>query len=355
MQQINNPYSDLKILCHTDKLDDILKQKRTAPLHVRIKPTNICNQNCWYCLYANDAVVKNRSVNRRESIPWKKMKEIVNDLSDIGTKAVTFSGGGEPLCYSHICETIELVQQKGIEYAVISNGQALNEKERDALSRARWVRISLDSVNEQMYSKLRGVNTFQTVIRNIERFARKKDDECVLGVNYVVTKDNSGDVYEICSLLSSIGVDNIKFSPLIIKGTVPQYHMDIKDKVEEQISRAQADFQNSRFKIIDKYTNDESLDLNFVKCEKCFISEVFTVIGADCKVYYCHQRAYTSQGMLGDLTDQTFKELWYSDEIIKKSREMKPQDECNFRCAFEERNQLLNQLMNIDKTHINFI
>ena len=77
MQQINNVYNDLKILCHPDKLDAILNGRRTAPLYVRIKPTNICNQNCWYCVYANDKVVENRSVDRRESIPWEKMQEII--------------------------------------------------------------------------------------------------------------------------------------------------------------------------------------------------------------------------------------------------------------------------------------
>lgn len=355
MRQINNPYSDLKILCHPDKLSAILKEERTAPLYVRIKPTNVCNQNCWYCVYANDAVIDNRSVNRREFIPWNKMQQILNDLSDMGTKAVTFSGGGEPLCYPYIYQTLQLVQDKGIEYAMISNGQALDTKARDALRNAKWIRISLDSVNREMYQKMRGVDTFQEVIDNISKFASEKDSECVLGVNCVVTKDNYKNIYEMCRLLSSIGVDNVKFSPLMVKGAIPEYHMEIRNQVEEQIKMAEADFQSNAFRIVDKYTNDESMDENFVKCAKCHIKEIFTVIGADCKVYYCHQRAYTERGTVGDLAEMSFKELWFSEETTKKFREMKPEEECNFRCAFEERNQLLESLVNMDKRHINFI
>lgn len=356
MQQINNVYNDLKILCHPDKLDAILNGRRTAPLYVRIKPTNICNQNCWYCVYANDKVVENRSVDRRESIPWEKMQEIIMDLSEMGTKAVTFSGGGEPLCYHHIYETLELVRGKNIDYAMISNGQALDETAREALKDAKWLRISLDSVDREMYQKIRGVDTYPIVIENIKKFAKEKNDECVLGINFVVSKENYSSVYEMCNILSAIGVDNVKFSPLMVKGTIPEYHMQIKESIEEQLARAKDDFQNDKFTIIDKYTNDASFDKNFQKkCAHCYITEIFTVVGADCKVYYCHQRAYTQSGMIGSLENQTLKQLWFSDDTTKKLKQMVPQDECSFRCAFEERNELLDRLVNMDRRHINFI
>lgn len=356
MQQINNVYSDLKILCHPDKLQAILSGQRTAPLYVRIKPTNVCNQNCWYCVYANDKVIENRSVNRRESIPWEKMQEIINDLSEMGTKAITFSGGGEPLCYPYIIETLNLVRKKGIDYAMISNGQAMEAKAREALREAKWVRISLDSVNENMYQKIRGVNTYNKVLDNIARFAKEKNKNCVLGVNFVVTKDNYKDIYTMCKMLFEIGVDNVKFSPLMVKGTIPEYHMEIRQQVEKQISKAKTELESKYFSIIDKYTDDQSFYKDFEKkCEHCYIKEIFTVIGADCNVYYCHQRAYTKQGMIGSLQNQSFKELWFLDETTNKFRNMNPKNECNFRCTFEERNELLDSLVNMDKRHINFI
>lgn len=356
MQQINNPYSDFKIFCHPEKMKDILDGVRTAPLYVRIKPTNICNQNCYYCVYANDKVIDNRAVNRRESISWDKMKEIINDLSEMGTKAITFSGGGEPLCYQYIYDTLDLVKEKGIDFAMISNGQALNDRACEALSDAKWIRISLDSINPEMYKKIRGVDTFPTVISNIEHFAKLKSANCVLGVNYVVTQDNYKGVYEICKILADAGADNIKFSPLMVKGTIPEYHAQIKKDVEEQIARAKSDLSGNCFTIIDKYTNDESLNKEFKKAySHCCIKEIFTVIGADSKVYYCHQRAYTEQGCIGSLENHSFKQLWFSEETTEKFRKMDAVKECNFRCVFDERNQLLNDLINMDKNHINFI
>lgn len=356
MQQISNPYSDLKILCHPDKMRDLLERRRTAPLYVRIKPTNICNQNCWYCVYANDKVIENRHLDRRESIAWPKMQEIIYDLAEMGTKAITFSGGGEPLCYPYIRETLELVKANNIDYAMITNGQALDKSARKALREASWVRISLDSSDDEMYRRIRKVDTFGRVLDNISAFAKDKAKDCVLGVNYVVTKDNYQEIYNTCKLLSGIGIDNIKFSPLMVKGAIPEYHREIRYIVMEQLEKARKELQTERFSIIDKYSEDESLTSNYQKPYRCcYIKEIFTVIGADCKVYYCHQRAYTEDGIVGDLTGRSFKELWFSEETSRKFEDMDASVQCNFRCAFDERNQLLDTLINMDKRHINFI
>ena len=47
-------YSSLKVLHYKDKLDSLESDKPiTAPIHIRIKPTNICNHKCYYCSYQN--------------------------------------------------------------------------------------------------------------------------------------------------------------------------------------------------------------------------------------------------------------------------------------------------------------
>ena len=69
----------------------------------------------------------------------------------------------------------------------------------------------------------------------------------------------------------------------------------------------------------------------------------------------CHQRAYTKPGEIGDLLKQSLKEIWYSQEAIKKVREFDPFRECPFPCAFDERNMMLNEFLELDDEHINFI
>lgn len=356
MDKNRSVYSGLKLFHHMDRINDLINGKRTMPVYVRIKPTNMCNQKCYYCVYADDSVFDTRKVEKRDSIPWEKMKEIIEDLSEGGVKAITFSGGGEPLCYPYILPALRLVQKSGIDYSVITNAQALEGQVVEELINAKWIRVSLDSSDGSTYEKIRGVKTFDKVISNIENFAGKKCKDCELGINYVVTNDNYNQIYDICRIASGIGVNNIKFAPIMVKDFTAKYHQNIAPIVEEQIVHAKENFERNDFKIIDKYSNDIGLDEEFQKqyCI-CFMKEIFTVIAADSKVYYCHQKAYTPEGLIGDISGQSFNSLWFSEETTEKFRKMRADTECNFRCVFEERNQLLNDFIFMDQRHLNFI
>ncbi len=349
------PYSDLKIFHHIERVSGLLENKRVAPIYVRIKPTNVCNQRCFYCGYADDYLFDGRKVDKRESIPWNVMKDLIDDLAKMKVKAVTFSGGGEPLCYHSIKQTLELVQNYGLDYSMITNGQTLQGEIAEYLKYAKLVRISFDSYDPQTYEDVRRVKTHAEVLRNIEDFAKIKG-KCTLGINCVVTKQNATQIYDLCKLVKELGVDNIKLSPILIKENEAGYHEEIKDTVSEQIARAKEELQDKKFTIVDKYTNDLALDKDFHKgYTRCLIQEFFAVVAADSKLYRCHQRAYTMAGEIGDLAKHSFEEIWYSSDVIRKVRDFNPCTECQFRCAFDERNIILDDFLNIDQEHVNFI
>lgn len=351
-----SPYSELKIFHHVDRIEGLINDKRVAPIYIRIKPTNVCNQNCFYCGYANDSLYDGRKVDKRESIPWDIMERTLIELAEMGVKAVTFSGGGEPLCYHSIEKTLALTKELGIDYSMITNGQALEGEIIEYLKDAKWLRVSFDSYQEDTYNRVRGVLTHSKVVKNIENFAKKKSENCTLGINCVITKQNAAEIYDICKLVKDAGADNIKLSPIMVKEDGAAYHGAIKNIVMEQIERAKEQLEDNRFRIVDKYTNDLSMDENFKKSyHRCVIQELFAVIAADSKVYRCHQRAYTKAGEIGDLTENTFKDIWYSEETRKRLQEYDAYKECQFRCAFDERNALLNDFLQVDKNHINFI
>ena len=131
-------YSNLKIFDHIDKLNEAVKEnKRVAPIYIRIKPTNYCNHKCYYCSYADSALGLRDSVQKQDQISWEKMQEIISDMKDMGVKAVTFSGGGEPLVYPHIVETMQQVLDAGIDLSIITNGQLLKEERAKVLAKAK--------------------------------------------------------------------------------------------------------------------------------------------------------------------------------------------------------------------------
>ena len=284
------------------------------------------------------------------------MESVLCEIGEMGVKAVTFSGGGEPLCYPYIIDTLYMVERLGVDYAMITNGQALHGEAADCLKRAKWIRVSFDSSNSSTYENVRGVNTHSQILANIENFAHIKNASCVLGINCVITKNNAEEVFDICRIVKKLGVDNIKLSPILVKDEQENYHNEIKKNVMEQIQEAKQKLEDEKFRIVDKYSDDIALINSYEKDYSiCYIQNFFAVIAADAKVYRCHQRAYTKAGEIGDLTKMSLKEIWYAQETIDKVKNFNPQKECTFRCAFDERNKLLNDFMNIDYNHINFI
>lgn len=351
------PYSNLKIFAHSQVLNDIGEGKRVAPVYIRIKPTNYCNHKCYYCSYADSALGLRDSVNKQDQIPWEKMKEIIIDIADMGVKAVTFSGGGEPLVYPYIVETMQKVLEAGIDLSVITNGQNLKGERAEVLKNAKWVRVSFDAANAETYAKVRQLpsEAFCEVCDNIRQFARIKQCNCELGVNFVINHENAMQVYDMAKLVKGLGVNHIKYTTRVTKDLFA-YHEPFRQSAVEQIYRAKEELENDNFRIINKYESDFDSVLVFHRCyDKCYINRIFTVIAADSKVYFCHDKAYVKDGVVGDLKNRSFKDLWFSEEVIKRCQDFNPQKECNHHCVYDDRNELLSTFYSLDRNHINFI
>lgn len=357
---MENAYSSVKIFHHKDALNTMERGDIGAPFYIRIKPTNLCNHHCAYCTYGSgntDQKAENRNnIDHVDMIPGEKMLEIIDDMGSMGVKAVTFSGGGEPLTYPHIVEAVSRIKEKNIDLSLISNGQLLKGETAEAFYDAKWVRISFDSPNAEEYSKLRGISVqaYKEVIENIADFAKRKNKECVLGINFVVGKSNYKRVYEAAELLKKLGADNIKYAALI--SNEKQYHESIKDEVIGQIHRAKKELGSDSFQIINNYEEDW-MDKNFTAqpFSTCYTCRLVTVIAADQKVYLCHTRAYDSEAVVTDIRNQSFKEAWYSEEARTKLLKLRPAKECRNFCVYRERNELIHEYFNINYDHVNFI
>lgn len=350
-------YSDLKIFRHPKKLEALRRKEVTAPLYIRIKPTNRCNHRCYYCSYADKELSLREKVNLHDSIPWEKLREVINDLGEMKVKAVTFSGGGEPLVYPHIVEAMKLVLDNKINLSVITNGQNLSSEIAEVLTKAHWVRISMDSCDATTYSEIRRIpeKNFIIVSDNIKIFAQKKLPDCELGINYVINHENANSIYQMAKYVKELGVNHIKYTARITRN-LHSYHDKFKASAIEQIQRASHDFSTGSFKVINKYEDDFVLCAVFNRnYSKCPIMQIITVIGADSKVYLCHDKAYVPGGELGDLKNQTFKNLWFSEETKNRFESFDAQKECQHHCVYDQRNIMINSYLSLKEQHINFI
>lgn len=356
MDRNSTPYSLLKVFYHQDIMRHLLAGERCQPLYVRIKPTNKCNHNCNYCHYKN-AYLDLEDYDPNDEISRDKMLEIVSDMQKMGTRAITFSGGGEPLLYPYIEETMQAVLDAGIDLSIITNGSMLTGRRAELLAKSKWVRLSIESISDEEYCRVRGIKagSFAKLCENIKAFAAVKGSSCELGVNVVVNEDNHDEVIEMASLMKSLGANHVKFAPMITTDTT-EYHAPFKEKVTQALRDAQAELASDRFKIIDLYTGDFSDSVVFTRrYSNCPIKEFICVICANSKVYYCHDKAYLHDGIVGDISCVSFKEMWNSQTTADNFRNFDAIKNCKQHCVYDSRNELINSFLGMDRNHVNFV
>lgn len=350
-------YSPLKPFAFPERLERIRNGMVPPPAHVRIKPTNVCNHSCYFCAYRSDNLTLGSDMVERDRIPREKMQEIVEDLIVMGVGAVTFSGGGEPLIYPHIAETIVRLAEAGIAIGMLSNGSRLLGKPADAMAaHGAWLRVSIDGWDGASYARYRsiGEEEFGKVIRNLEAFSAR-GSACLLGASVIVDHTNASHIADLCRTLKNAGVRHVKISPCIVKDSGEannRYHEGFRQTVEEQIARAGA-LQDENFSVVNHYhALSECFDEGAHTCPMAYL---LTIIGADCQVYTCQDKAYTPSGLLGSIKERRFRDFWFSAENAAALAAVNPSLHCRHHCVASHKNKLLNEFNRLDARHIAFV
>ncbi|OHB98730.1 MAG: radical SAM protein [Planctomycetes bacterium RIFCSPLOWO2_12_38_17] len=352
-------YTKLKIFHYQAKIDSLPQQSKDIlpPVHIRIKPTNACGHNCWYCAYKADNLQLGKDMNKRDFIPKEKMAEILDDLVEMGVKAVTFSGGGDPLYYPYLLDAVKKLAQTPIKFASLTNGSRLQGEVAEIFAhRGTWLRISIDGWDDESYARYRNVKVgeFTKVMNNIESF-KNLGGKCYLSISLIVDKENAGHVYEFIRRLKNMGVNSVKVSPCIVSndGAVNNaYHQPIFDQVKESTRKAVADFSDGHFEIFDSY---HALDDKFKKdYDWCPYLQILPVIGADLNIYPCQDKAYNLEdGLIGTIKNQRFKDFWFSDK--NKFLKINPSVNCNHHCIANEKNKMVLEYLYADSEHLSFV
>ncbi len=268
----------------------------------------------------------------------------MNDLQDMGTKAVTFSGGGEPLLHPDIVNIMNVALTNGLDLSIITNGQLLSGERAQTLSNSKWVRVSIDytTPKEMMESRNVSEKSFEQVLDNLRHFARIKSSITDLGVNFIVTQYNHAGLIPFAKILKECGVENIRFAPVYVSN-FREYHELIAPRVRDQLKEIQV-ICDSRFSVNSTYDLDSPSKLPSHPFTCCLYAQTVPVVGADLNVYACHNTAYSEHGKIGCIRDQSFKDLWFGAEAKAKLIALNPSVVCRHECANHHKVELFNAL-----------
>ncbi len=364
----SDPYSPYKIVHHADRLADLRNGKHPVPLQIQLIISDLCNQSCNFCAYRLEGYTSNQHFgtvdpvtevvnnNPNRMIPYEKCLEVMDDCVEMGIPAIQITGGGEPTVHPKATEIFSAVIERGLDLAVVTNGALVPDKMLEPLSKAQWIRVSVDAARESTYARTRNVRpaVFHRVWENIRRIAGVKSKNTILGIGFVVTRDNYEEILQCAELARHSGADNIRISAVFSQDDF-EYHKGHFDAAAKMAKQAVADFDAPPgfrvFNLFDDRINDlkqQRPDYSF-----CSYMHLNVYIGGDLKVYRCCNLAYNDRGKYGDIADKRFKDFWGTPDQ-KKAFDTFDARGCD-RCMFNNKNRFINYITSPDAMHINYI
>jgi len=178
IQFINNHSSEIlsEYLIFRYKFKNYPKNQidSNIPQHLIIEPTSACNLRCVFCYQVDEDFTE----NYMGSMDFKLFKKIIDDAFEIGVKAITLTGRGEPTLNPKIGEMLEYCSGKFFDLKMNTNATRLNEKLIHQILKSGVTDLvfSVDSYEKEEYESIRIRGIFENVLNNIKKFKEIKDN-----------------------------------------------------------------------------------------------------------------------------------------------------------------------------------
>lgn len=244
----NNYTSNIyKLAYKTDRVEEF-KNNLFRPIGLHFALTDKCNLNCEFC--SNE----NRESNE---FTLDEVKNTLKTFSEIGAKAVEFTGG-EPTLHPNINEIVSYAKEIGFSIGIKSNGVNIHKSLKvDTIKKTGWIRISLNCLDYINQQKL----NFKDIIKNT-----------VFSFSYVIHDHSPKDILDTL--------------------------MNFKKKYQNIFLRIIPDNSFSSNKINNIYSGIKSHDIfkdstvfwhnkNYDIPEKCWMMYIKPFINTDKNVYFC--------------------------------------------------------------------
>src|SRR5581483_751701 len=146
----------------------ITTQKLALPRSIYIEPTSRCNELCRQC----PRTLLSREEDR--DLTYDEFRSIVDQFPVLDR--VVLHGLGEPLLNKDLPKMIRYLKERGTYVLFNSNGILLNATRDQALIDAGLddYRLSMDGSTRETYARVRGVDAFDKVWRNIHAFVTQQ-------------------------------------------------------------------------------------------------------------------------------------------------------------------------------------
>ena len=255
------------------------------PIEASLDPTAACNNNCYYCSSNRYTDHNLFGVTKR----WGRdyIEDLLCHLAEWGVKALCW-GGRESSLNPRLAGANRMAKILDIETAIVTNGVNLSDDLIDALLLCKWIGVSVDTTDPEIYKKVRGTNDCERVWANIFKLCRKKTSTTV-GVRALVLPETIDTLYDVCFMAKEAGANFVHIRPADLERKdlkmAQKLNLDM-EKIKEIFARCHEletpDF--GVFTITHKYDENFHVTNRF---KQCLAAPLVVQVCADKKMYLC--------------------------------------------------------------------
>src|SRR5579863_2040084 len=183
------------------------------PRSIYIEPTSRCNEFCQQC----PRTLLSREDDR--DLSFDKFRYIVDQFPIL--ERVVLHGLGEPLLNKDLPRMVRYLKDRGTYVLFNSNGIALTPKKGQALIDAGLdeYRLSMDGSSREMYARVRGVDAFDKIWRNVKAFvALQREQQAskpAVSLWFTAMRENLPDLPNLIALADESGIREVHLQRLV--------------------------------------------------------------------------------------------------------------------------------------------
>jgi MoaA/NifB/PqqE/SkfB family radical SAM enzyme len=296
-----------KILYHPRQVAEVLERERPFPVTMEVDLTNVCNHRCSFCI-CSELLKANRDV-----LPMEWIKPRLEEAYSLGTRGISFTGGGEPSLHPDFYEILKYTKDIGFSVGLVTNGSLFHERHASVLlSSLQWMRISVAGGDRDSYRRVQGVDHFDRVMANLRQLLAERarhGSKVELGVRMLVCEENVESVTALAERLSSVHpVDYVQFAPdSQVEGNGLWNSVATKrifDRCEEILDKAGIAAVTAGF------VGFEDKKSYPTRCYAHFFHVAITASG---NFVFCKCMRDRDDMILGNISRQSLSEIWHGD------------------------------------------
>ncbi|MFC1735408.1 radical SAM protein [Candidatus Hydrogenedentota bacterium] len=323
-----------KIFYHPEKIVEYRDGSRPFPILVEVDLTNKCNHRCKFCCCAEHI---NTS---RDSMDSEIIQARLAEARELGTKAISFTGGGEPMMHKDFLKILQYAKALGLDAGMLTNGSAINEKNVDTLvSNLEWIRISVGGGDQESYTAVQGIDHFERVLRGINLLAeRRRELKAVfnIGVRLLVLPENVDSITSFARLLKDARINYLQLAPDQFTDDRGKFWNDPATKQHFEEAGRILEEANTRLLTANYVWLQDRIDFP----RTCYAHFFHGLFLADGNVAYCRNAHGKEDYYIGNINKNTLAEIWSGDRTKEIEGRVKPSN-----CALYCKNMALNVTM----------